>query len=170
MESIAILEKDDNGDVLVAWRYPNVDVLDEKVLIARSGLRKDTVKQQFSFSKFKSRWFYVWTILTSERPRLEAFAICIVTSEYFPEKYGSLGRLFGKIYSKPAGTPVHVLQGYLSVLTRGSWAPGGDLPPFDEKDFNIKACYLAGSITGKEKFIHFMCVRRLPLILCTRGI
>jgi len=143
MESVVILERDNNGDVLVSWRYPNLDVLDEKVISSRSGLEAGVPEQSsFSFSRFRSRYFYSWVIVPGTG-RVKAFCVTVVASELFPEKYGALSRLFAKqIQQNPS--PTGVLQSFLSALTLGKASAGG--VEWEGASFNIKASYLAGSL------------------------
>ena len=148
MQSFIILERDDNADVLVTFRYPNVSVEDEQVLIARSLLEGEELPDTFfSFSKFRGRWYYSWTIATPQGGtlgRVRAFTVALVCTDYHPESYGSLGRLLGKQYSSGA-SPVQLMQTFLSALTLGK-AEVADFPAWEAAAFNIKACYLGGSL------------------------
>ncbi len=141
-----IVERDDNGDVLVSWRYPNVDPADERVVIARSGLEAGTPdSSSFFFSKSRSRFLYSWVIVPGAG-RVKAFCVTLVASELWPEKYGSLCRLFAKQLAV-SPVPTAVLQAFLSALTRGTASAGIEgVPDWDGAQFNIKASYLAGSI------------------------
>jgi hypothetical protein len=139
IESVLIVERDDNGDVLVSWRYPNVDPADEKVVIARSGLEHGMPEaSSFFFSCFRARYYYSWVIVPGTG-RVKAFCVTLVTSELWPEKYGSLCRLFAKqLASSPVPTPV--LQSFLSALTRGRASAGIEgVPDWDGAQFSIKA-------------------------------
>ena len=51
-----------------------------------------------------------------------------------------------KLFSQ-TNSPIDVLKAYLSTLTIGAYKGGGDIPSFNGADYNIKQCYLAGSIT-----------------------
>ena len=146
MESVLVVERDDNGDVLVSWRYPNVDTADEKVVIARSGLEQGLPEaSSFSFSKFRARYFYSWVIVPGSG-RVRAFCVTLVAGELWPEKYGALCRLFAKQLAA-AATPTPVLQSFLSALTRGRASAGLEgVPEWEAAQFNIKASYLAGSL------------------------
>ncbi len=138
MESVLIVERDDNGDALVSWRYPNVDVADEKVVIARSGLESGVPDaSSFFFSKFRARFFYSWVIVPGGG-RVKAFCVTLVTGELWPEKYGSLCRLFAKqLAASPVPTPV--LQSFLSALTRGRASAGMEgVPDWEGPQFSIK--------------------------------
>lgn len=44
-----------------------------------------------------THWFYIWTIASPGIEKLEAFAVVLVASDYFPEKYGALSRIFAKV-------------------------------------------------------------------------
>lgn len=80
MLAVAVLERDVlTGTALFAWRYPDLSLADEAVIVARSGLERDAVATQFSFSRFASHWFYIWTIAKpAALPALEAFAVVVV--------------------------------------------------------------------------------------------
>jgi hypothetical protein len=143
MESVLVVERDNNSDVLVTWRYPNVDPADERVVVARSGLEVGVPEQSsFNFSKFRSRYFYSWVIVGLS-DRVKAFCVTLITNELWPEKYGALCRLFAKqIQQNPS--PTGVLQSFLSALTLGKASAAG--VEWEGAGFNIKASYLAGSL------------------------
>ncbi len=139
-----ILERDNHGDVLVAWRYPNVDPLDEKVICSRSFLESGVPSQSsFSFSRFRSRYFYSWVIVPGAGPRVTAFCVTLVATDLWPEKHGALCRLFAKqLQQNPS--PTAVLQSFLSALTLGKASAAG--VEWEAASFNIKASFLAGSL------------------------
>jgi hypothetical protein len=76
--------------------------------------------------------------------------VVVVTSQYHPEAWGALGRIFAKIYAS-TGSPVKVLEGFLALSTRNSFnAAIEGVPVFNSSDYNVKSCYLAGSIVVSD--------------------
>lgn len=136
LSACAIIEKDTNSEVMLTWTYPSVAPALKPILVNRSRLEGDVV--QFSFSRFEQQWIYMFTtvlheekskgsLLESEEeeertgplPRVNAFTICLLSKEFNPELHGRLAALFARCYSS-SGSPIDLLKGYLSVLTRGS--------------------------------------------------
>jgi hypothetical protein len=73
MLAVGVLERDSvTRSPLFAWRYPDIEIADEKVILARSGLERDDVGTMFTFSKFSTHWFYIWTIA---KPALEKIEV-----------------------------------------------------------------------------------------------
>eukprot|EP01103_Thecamoeba_quadrilineata_P014203 TRINITY_DN4169_c0_g1_i1.p1 TRINITY_DN4169_c0_g1~~TRINITY_DN4169_c0_g1_i1.p1 ORF type:complete len:354 (-),score=60.75 TRINITY_DN4169_c0_g1_i1:44-1105(-) len=148
--SVSIIEKDKNGDVLLAWMFPSLDDESGSVLIQRSKLAEDSVKQQQIFSNYRNEWQYIYTnTLDSKLPKLNritAFSVCLITKVFCPEKYLFLCRILWNLYSS-SGSPLNVLDGYLSVVTTGS-VDGGELGIFEDSNpkFELRKVYLASSI------------------------
>lgn len=118
-----IIEKDKNNDVLWTWSYPSVSAEQREFLIAKSGLGSETpLSVSFLYSQWKQWWYYIHMIdVKAEDTALSGvsqFALILLTKDFNPEKYLSLCKLFSRKY-KNSASPVAMLEGYLSVVTRG---------------------------------------------------
>eukprot|EP01116_Phalansterium_solitarium_P024044 TRINITY_DN8689_c0_g1_i2.p1 TRINITY_DN8689_c0_g1~~TRINITY_DN8689_c0_g1_i2.p1 ORF type:complete len:353 (+),score=114.19 TRINITY_DN8689_c0_g1_i2:893-1951(+) len=146
--SVLILEKDNNGDVLPVWAYPEVSQETQDVFIARSGLEQEAVPLQFSFSRFKQEWLYIFIGINSDNARVPAFAIGLVATDFNPEKWAAATRMIAGLYAKTSSPP-KVLESFLAIFTRASYNPGAEFPelsPFVGGEYEPKASLLASSI------------------------
>jgi len=148
MEGITILEKDKNNDVLIAWTYPSIPDELEPVIISRSNLKDDSIPLQFSFSKFKDYWIYIFTQAKDEAnttlPSVTVFSVVLLTKSFNPEKYGLFLKISCTLYGT-SGSPLSVLKGYLSVFATGEF-DAKDYGKYVESDFDVRQAYLATSI------------------------
>jgi len=160
--SIAIFEKDINGDVLLTWTYPELGTDLEKVALDRCGLHENTIPLQYSFSKYKSEWLYNFIqinnnssksseeIKDSLLSKVEAFSICVDANDYNPEKYYEFCKLLASIYSA-AYDPVKLLEAFLSVFAKGSFN-AGSLGSFNSQQFDSRAAYLVTLLKDVVRF------------------
>jgi hypothetical protein len=158
LKGIALIEKDDNDEVLLTWSYPAFEYPELETVAktrtnllsvpssAASGAPGRSVIIPFSFSKYKNIWIYIFTSPVTAESKLKrtvAFSMCLFTESYFPEKYGALSKLMSGIYHTTSD-PVKVLECYLDVFTSGKYSK--DSMTFDSSSFDVKECYLATSI------------------------
>ncbi len=59
--------------------YPEMTTDFEKLIISRSNLSLDSIPVQFSFSRFKNEWIYIYIHLAQNR-NVVAFAITLVAN------------------------------------------------------------------------------------------
>lgn len=161
LTAVAIVEKDTSGDVMLTWAYPSVSTVMKEVILARTRLQGEGAVQ-FSFSRFDSLWMNIFTsvlhedkgskgLLESEEeaprdgplPRVNAFSICLLSKEFNPELCGALASLFSRVYCS-TGSPIDVMKGYLSVITRGacSLSVAGAEQTFNCADYDRRAALL----------------------------
>jgi len=109
--STGIIEKDTNGDVLLSWSYPEIEADNEQILLQRCGLKQDTIPIQFSFSKYKNDWYYIYIHINSQQTlkNVVAFAYCMIATDYNPEKYAELCKLMSALYVTN-GDPIKNLE------------------------------------------------------------
>jgi len=146
MVSLSVLEKDVNGDVLPVWAYPEATSELEAILLLRSGLKQETIPLPFTFSKYKNEWIYILVQVNKEQktlPQCTAYAICLITTDFCPEKYVELLKLMGTLYLS-SGDPVPLLKCWINVFTKGSFQ--SELGKFNASEFSIKESYLSTSI------------------------
>jgi len=153
LKQIAILEKDKNGDLYLTWSYPiltpEAETL-EKIIRERSNLDKPEIPLQFSFSRYKDKWIYIFTDTnlntTVEVMKLvTAFSICLFTDTYQPEKYGALCKILATLYNQ-TGNPVKLLECYLDIFRKGSYTSSNGELKYEDGSFDKKSCYLATSV------------------------
>ncbi|XP_011501316.1 PREDICTED: protein FAM45A-like [Ceratosolen solmsi marchali] len=133
----SILERDSNGDTLWTWNYPTM-IESEKSFITRkynSQLEHNNI-QSFVFSRHGQYWFYIYNNeADSEKlPKVKQFAIVLLTTDYCPQKYELLCKIFSKTYNQ-SGDPVEILKLYLSAYTKGSCITK-DNESFSSNDFD----------------------------------
>jgi hypothetical protein len=131
--------------------YPDCERELEKVFIARSGLKLDTIPIQFTFSKYKSNWIYIYLHINKPNSPLKniaAFAVCICTTDYNPEKYLELSKVMSSSY-QATGDPVKILECFISVFVKGSFNSGNaEIGVFNSNDHDQRKAYLAASVKG----------------------
>jgi len=150
--STHIIEKDDNGDALLTWSYPESDPELQQILLDRSGLLQETIPLQYSFSKYKGTWIYIYIHIKAQKevlPMVSAFAICFVTTDYNPEKYADLCKLEANIYGN-TGDPLKILESFISVFVKGAFN-GGEFGTFSSSEHDPRKALLASSIKDVVK-------------------
>eukprot|EP00277_Geminigera_cryophila_P017834 CAMPEP_0179442054 /NCGR_PEP_ID=MMETSP0799-20121207/25546_1 /TAXON_ID=46947 /ORGANISM="Geminigera cryophila, Strain CCMP2564" /LENGTH=316 /DNA_ID=CAMNT_0021226805 /DNA_START=54 /DNA_END=1004 /DNA_ORIENTATION=+ len=75
----------------------------------------------------------------SALPQISSFTICAHSKQFDPEKHGAICQELAKEYAN-AGTPLKVLEGYLSILTLSSF--GG----YSEKNFLLDEDAMKSSV------------------------
>jgi len=146
-KSVAVLERDNTGDTLVSWCYPSIDKNEEEILLSRSSLLNLSSISNYSFSKYKNIWFYVYWVqmdTSTQGSNITHFAVCLLTKAFNPEKYEYLCKLLAKSYVA-SGSILKIMEGFLSALTRSSW-DCGTLGKFNDSDFEYKQALLASSV------------------------
>lgn len=151
IDSLSLIEKDTNGDVLVTWAYPAIDDEVEQTLKSRSNLSQETIPLQFTYSKFKNFWIYIYSQAVEKDPpppsnlkRVSVFSLCLLRSVFNPEKYFALSKLLVSLYAS-TGEPAKLLQCHLSVLTRGQF-DAGQLGKFVDSEFDNRRAFLVSSL------------------------
>ncbi|GAM19836.1 hypothetical protein SAMD00019534_030110 [Acytostelium subglobosum LB1] len=156
-DSICIFEKDNTGDVLLTWVFPSIDDTLRQVALNRTGLQSNRINAQFSFSKYKNTWIYIYTtsILAQKDKdpeltvpdsikRVVVYSICLFRNNFNPEKYAALSQIMSNIYLK-LGDPSKLLECQLRALNRGMFDVG-PLGKFVDADYDVRRSYLATSI------------------------
>jgi len=146
LSALAILEKDSNGDVLPSWSYPEMSAEFEELLVSRSNLTLETIPIPFTYSRFKNEWVYILINLNEKQKvkNVVAFAVCVVTNDFNPEKYAELCKLLANLYVS-SGDPVNLLECWLSVFMKGAFN-GGQLGSFSASEHDPRKAFLVTSI------------------------
>jgi hypothetical protein len=130
--SIAIVERDVNGDDLCVWSFPGVSSELQSICVNRCA-SEGQLAPEFYF-KVKSDWIYVHTkAMPKDVARdVEFFSICLVSKSFNPEKFNLILKLLTEQYLK-SGDPTKVLEGYLSIHTTSKYS--NDAGSFTESAF-----------------------------------
>uniref|UniRef100_A0A665TL44 DENN domain containing 10 n=1 Tax=Echeneis naucrates TaxID=173247 RepID=A0A665TL44_ECHNA len=152
MLSVGLIEKDVNGDTLWVWCYPSVDSNLRKVLLSKCCLTKEGRDfHTFVFGQFCRTWYYITTVEVQEPTALikvTHFSVVITAKDFNPEKYAALSRILCRTYVKH-GSPVKMMEGYITVLTKGV-CQSDENGSFLIKDYDVRKAYLAGSIKVRD--------------------
>ncbi|KAM9972158.1 hypothetical protein ACTFIW_003515 [Dictyostelium discoideum] len=161
-DSITIFEKDQNSDVLMTWCFPTITEDLKSVILNRTSLLQEKISLQFSFSKFKNSWIYIYTTSVETQQinkedgsitqinvpdslkRVVAFSLVLVRNQFNPEKYGSLAQIMSSVY-KQTGDCSKLLECQLRVFNRGQFDVGS-MGKFVDSSFDVRRSYLQTSI------------------------
>jgi len=147
---VTVVEKDKNGDVLVTWIYPSIDPDVRKVALACAQLESEVIPLQFIWTKYKTTWIYIFTAPNNSQeennplPKTVSVSLILQSKVFNPERYAALCKLLSDIYLK-TGTPVKILEGYLSVFAKGK-LEAGSFGSFNTADFDPRKSYFATPI------------------------
>lgn len=151
IDSLCVIEKDTNGDVLVSWIYPAIDDEVEQTVKSRSNLNQETIPIQFTYSKFKNFWIYIYSQAVEKDPpppanlkRVSVFSLCLLRSVFNPEKYFALSKTLASVYAA-TGEPAKLLQCHLSVVTRGQF-DAGPHGKFVDAEYDNRRAFLASPL------------------------
>ncbi|KAN0034592.1 hypothetical protein ACTFIV_001122 [Dictyostelium citrinum] len=161
-DSITIFEKDQNSDVLMTWCFSTITEDLKSVILQRTSLLQEKISLQFSFSKFKNSWIYIYTTAVETQQtnkedgtitqinvpdslkRVVAFSLVLVRNQFNPEKYGSLAQIMSSVY-KQTGDCSKLLECQLRVFNRGQFDVGS-MGKFVDSSFDVRRSYLQTSI------------------------
>eukprot|EP01133_Synstelium_polycarpum_P017761 gene17761-21184_t len=128
-----------------------------QVTLNRTGLLTDRINAQFSFSKFRNTWIYIYTVsiaaqkekdpaivIPDSLKKVLVYSVCLMRNTFNPEKYGTLSQIMSNIYLK-IGDPSKILECQLRALNRGMFDVG-PLGKFVDADYDVRRSYLATSI------------------------
>ncbi|XP_076831307.1 DENN domain-containing protein 10 [Brachyhypopomus gauderio] len=148
MLSVGLIEKDVNADTLWVWCYPSVSTELRDVLLRKCCLTLDRlVLHTFVFGQYYRTWYYINTVDVQEPTVLKKvthFSVVITAKDFNPEKYAAFSRVLCRMYIKH-GSPVKIMEGYISVLTKGV-CQSDENGSFLIRDYDVRKAYLAGSM------------------------
>ena len=135
-----LLELDTRGNRL-SWCFPSLDApIDE--LAARAGLGDRLLEPTFSWACIGGRWHY---FLARERATPDVvhatvtrFAIVTVSTIFNPEAQRALLLLMLRAFEAEQGSPLALLQRFLSTTTKGSAQLEG-VPDFVARKYDAAA-------------------------------
>eukprot|EP01090_Pellita_catalonica_P021434 TRINITY_DN8017_c0_g1_i1.p1 TRINITY_DN8017_c0_g1~~TRINITY_DN8017_c0_g1_i1.p1 ORF type:complete len:367 (+),score=52.15 TRINITY_DN8017_c0_g1_i1:47-1102(+) len=149
---VSLIEKDVNGDILVTWTQSGLEPELKKVVLACAQLDKETIPLQFTWTRYKTTWVHIYTVVTSGAPALpqtNVLSVVLLSSQFNPERYAAISALLANVY-KETGSPVKVLEVYLSIFAKGKCAAGA-LGTYDSADFDPRKALLATPIKAVVK-------------------
>ncbi|XP_076467298.1 DENN domain-containing protein 10-like [Babylonia areolata] len=141
-----LIEKDTNGDVIWAWSYPSVTAEQREFLLLKSGLgSENAIPVNYLYCQWRQVWYYILRTDVSggsesgHLSKVTDIALVLISRDFNPEKYETLCLIFLRQY-KQTGNPTSMLEGYLSVVTRGTCA-NGENGKFSSGDYDKKQAY-----------------------------
>ncbi|EKX50418.1 hypothetical protein GUITHDRAFT_103652 [Guillardia theta CCMP2712] len=129
LASVAIAELDKNNDTLLTWSYPSLDekIGSRLVKLCDMELHRDAKDLQKSlrdekvgamgsviFARSQGHWMYLLPFSVS------SFVVSVQSRAFFPNKFEALLKELVMVYASE-GTPLRVLEGYLSAMTVGKF-------------------------------------------------
>ena len=143
IKSVALIELDNNDDVMLTWSYPGVSPELQAQLVARAEMDEES-SVPFSFGKYKGDWHYIYTADVESNsealPEVQSVALCIISTAFNPEKYYKLLEILSANYLEN-GEAVYIMQNILKCITKGSCGPKDN--PWQFSKFVNKHAYLA---------------------------
>lgn len=138
MEGLVIIETDVNRETMVVWSYPGITgtpleaALTAQAEVVCGPAAVEAAKQPGRkpstayFTKHGATWAYGYALAVGPAPlpKVQGFAVVVLTSTFQPEQYGALAQLLAKQYFS-SGEPTSLLETYLAAFTvgeaGGSW-------------------------------------------------
>ena len=152
LKSLALLERDDGGDLMHVWSFPGLDEKTKNVLLSRSAISDELISKrcQFTFSRSCGIWHYSLAYFSITVPknnkRVHAFNFILSSTVFNPEKYYALLKVMSDVYSEK-GNVVEVFGLYLTSYTSGKCfiprPPGQPKGEWDAKEYNDKKSLIA---------------------------
>eukprot|EP00750_Incisomonas_marina_P015808 INCI18666.1.p1 GENE.INCI18666.1~~INCI18666.1.p1 ORF type:complete len:345 (-),score=73.63 INCI18666.1:70-1104(-) len=143
IKSVALIEYDNNDDIMLTWSYPGVSEEQQQLLISRAEMDEES-NVPFSFGKYNGDWHYIYTVDvdpdSSVLPEVQSVSLCILATAFNPEKYYSLLKILSTDYLAN-GEAVYIMQNILKCITKGSCGPKDNKWEFS--NFVNKHAYLA---------------------------
>jgi len=135
--SVAIAELDNNDDILLAWSYPSLDesigsrltkLCDAELHRDAKDLKKSLKDEKVGamgsmiFARCQGHWMYMLPFSVGGRnasfTQISSFLVSVQSKIFFPHKFEALLKELAMVYASD-GTPLRVLEGYLSAITIG---------------------------------------------------
>mmetsp|Transcript_9791 Transcript_9791/g.14322 ORF Transcript_9791/g.14322 Transcript_9791/m.14322 type:complete len:345 (-) Transcript_9791:102-1136(-) len=143
IKSVALIEYDNNDDVMLTWSYPGVTPELQDLLVARAEMDEET-NVPFSFGKYKGDWHYILTVDVEPDADVltdvQSVSLCVLANAFNPEKYYALLKILSAEYLSN-GEAVYIMQNMLKCITKGSCGPKDNKWEFSK--FVNKHSYLA---------------------------
>lgn len=162
LAGVCVVEKDTNGDVLVAWSFPRVGDAERAVALSRCGLVVDqkqdgggggaagaageagsaVASAPYVFTRFGGKWMYLLTFpcKLGDASKVTAASVVVWSRVYNPAKYKALLAVLVRAYAS-AGSPLPLLKAYLSAVTSG--AVKGEHGTFDNSAFDDRRAFIS---------------------------
>ncbi|XP_069835772.1 DENN domain-containing protein 10 isoform X2 [Dendropsophus ebraccatus] len=155
LHSIGLIEKDVNGETLWVWSYPSITPELRELMLRKCRLQEEKPPPLYNllYGQYRKLWFYMVLTAVEGASVLEVTHFCVVllAKEFNPEKYSALSRVLSRIYLK-SGSPVAMMERYLSVLTRGG-CQSEENGTFLWRDYPQREAYLSAAV--KDVILRF---------------
>ncbi|KAK7500789.1 hypothetical protein BaRGS_00008033 [Batillaria attramentaria] len=150
LRGAGLIEKDTNGDVLWTWSYPSVSAQQRDYVQLKCGLSgEQPYPAGFIFCQWRQVWYYIFRADISSAgdvgplSKVTEVALVLMSRDFNPEKYETLCQILLRQY-RQTGSPTSILEGYLSVATRGTCANDENgkfsLGDYDRRQAYAKVC------------------------------
>jgi len=107
-------------DSLPVWSYPGASAQIQQLACARCFSTRS--EAPFIYFKYKNDWVYCLTMPTAFA-NIASASCCVITKSFNPEKWNAvLQVLFEQYGSSSNADPTKILEGYLSLVTIGSFS------------------------------------------------
>lgn len=120
--SVSLAEYDRNGDTMLVWSYPSIDSDFDSHILKRAKLLMEQKQTRLVWTRVQNSWCYMLPVVVSTKDaavrHLRAYTVCVQAKGFEPERFGGLAGALGAAY-KAKGTPLALLQAWLSVFTTG---------------------------------------------------
>ncbi|XP_018430233.1 PREDICTED: protein FAM45A [Nanorana parkeri] len=148
LSSVALIERDRNGDSFWVWCFPSVSVELRQLLLRKCRLQEAELPlYNFLYGQHRRTWYYITPTRVEAGSALDKvthFCLVLTARDFHPEKYAALGRILSRLYEE-AGSPVPVVETFLSVVTKGT-CQSQDNGTFLSRHHDQRQAFMAGSI------------------------
>ena len=96
MISVAVVERDLNGDSMLAWSYPATDKELDRIILQRSRIEQLNVSEEsLLWTRHQNSWLYLLPCEVKSgdaalAASISRFVICVQAKDFDPEKYANL--------------------------------------------------------------------------------
>ncbi|KAJ6230203.1 hypothetical protein M0813_06841 [Anaeramoeba flamelloides] len=143
--SVNIIELDINNDVLIAWTYPTLTKSEKEEVVQKCQLTNQEFEEETLFARIGEKWVYYFfsthNTQTKTIPKVKKLAVCVLTTDFNPEKYLYIAEKFNDKYVED-GNPVNLLKSYISLYATSS------CKDFEMDKFNQLNPYLESPISS----------------------
>ncbi|CAI9620842.1 unnamed protein product [Staurois parvus] len=149
LSSVALIERDQNGDTLWVWCYPFVTVEMRQLLLRKCRLQEEERPlYTFLYGQHRRIWFYITPTRVdgggSALDKVTHFCVVLTAKDFNPEKYAAFGQILSRIY-ETHGSPVPMVETYISVFTKGT-CQSKDNGTFLCRDYDQRKAFMSGSV------------------------
>ncbi|KAM5131893.1 DENN domain-containing protein 10 [Mantella aurantiaca] len=148
LSSVAVIERDRNGDTLWVWCFPSITAELRQLLLRKCRLQEEERPlYNFLYGQHRRTWYYITPTRVQAGSALDKvthFCLVVTGKDYNPEKYAAFGRILSRVYER-RGSPVPVVETFISVFTKGI-CQSEDNGSFLSRDYDQRKAFMSGSV------------------------